>query len=293
MKLNLNSFVLALLASFLLGACDSKKKDNSSQFEQAKDTLPQGVKRIGDKLPPPCEIPYVIQATGAEYNQALVNDRRKVDDYSSQNDKAALNLGVFAADIGYLSSYEKTQESIDYLTSTKRLAENLGVTTAFDKAMLERFERNIGNRDSLCNLLNDAIKQMDQILTGDTRSKLAALMLTGSFVESLYISTGLIKSYPQNTFSKPEQVTSVLTPLMLIVVKQRSSIPEVSKILSEADQTGPIPTIIEDLKQLEESYRVLNMEEQMKNNNGKLIFTSTTLDGITKMVEKLRGDIVK
>ena len=139
----------------------------------------------------------------------------------------------------------------------------------------------------------DAIKQIDQILTGDTRSKLAALMLTGSFVESLYISTGLIKSYPKNTFSKPEQVTNVLTPLMLIVVRQRSSIPEINKILSEADQTGPIPAIIEDLKQLEESYKVLNMEEQMKQNNGKLTFTSTTLDGITKMVEKLRGDIVK
>jgi hypothetical protein len=51
----------------------------------------------------------LLQATGAEFNQSLLNDRSKVDQYSSRNDKAALNLGI-AADIGYLSSYDKLRK---------------------------------------------------------------------------------------------------------------------------------------------------------------------------------------
>ena len=295
MKFKLNA--LLILTSFIsigLWSCGSKsdKSQNSDEFTEAEKSLKDEIKDIAYSIPPPSEIPYLLEATGAEYNQSLINDRKKADGYGSQSDKAALNLGVYTADIGYLSVYEKTQESIDYLNACKSLADQLGISGSFDRATLEKFEANIANKDSLAALLNDAVKKTDRYLKDDNRSKLGALLVTGSFVESLYLSTGIIKSYPRDILPDDKR-NLILTPLIRVVVDQRKSVNEVTKMLSAVEQTGPIPTIIEDLKALEASYAAANIEEQIINNKANLSLSGKTLEGITKVVEKLRGDIVQ
>ncbi|MFN7329043.1 MAG: hypothetical protein ACK5UP_06010, partial [Bacteroidota bacterium] len=179
MKLSrFSTYLIALATASLLAACGSstKKDDQSSdEFKQAEESLKDQIKDVVYNIPSPSEIPYLLQATGAEFNQSLLNDRKKVDQYLSRSEKAALNLGVYAADIGYLSSYEKTQEAIDYLNSAKKLADNLNISS-FDPEVLKRFESNISNRDSLSNLLDGAIKKTDKYLKDDQRNKLAALL---------------------------------------------------------------------------------------------------------------------
>src|SRR6478609_12199485 len=208
---------LTLLLTLGLWSCGSKKEkeDNNDEFKQAEESLTEEIKDVVYNIPSPSEIPYMLQATGAEFNQSLLSDRKKADQYLTRNDKAALNLGVYAADIGYLVSYDKTQEAIDYVTASKKLANGLGVLGAFDQEALKSFEKNISNKDSLTRLVNDAVKETEKYLKGDNRVKPAALMLTGSFIEGLYISTGLIKTYPKDL--KAEDRMLVLTPLLRVV----------------------------------------------------------------------------
>ncbi len=294
MKFKRYAFLLSLLVSFGLWSCGSKgdQNKNSDEFTDAEKSLKEEIKDIAYSIPPPSEIPYMLQATGADFNQSLVNDRRKADSYGSQSDKAALNLGVYTADIGYLSSYDKTQESIDYLNACKNLADKLGVTGSFDQATLQKFEANIANKDSLAALLNDAMKKTDKYLKDGNKSKLGALLVTGSFVESLYISTGLVKSYPKNILPGDAK-NAILTPLMLVIIRQRKSISEVTRMLASVDQTGPIPQIVADLKNLESSYTTAGLEEKIKNNKGAMVLSDKDLEGITSVVEKLRSDIVQ
>ncbi|HBK87742.1 MAG: hypothetical protein U0289_11510 [Cyclobacteriaceae bacterium] len=293
MKLKLNAILLALLAVVGLWSCGSKGDQSKSadEFADAEKSLKEEIKDIAYTIPPPAEIPYMLQATGADFNQSLVNDRKKADSYGSQSDKAALNLGVYTADIGYLSSYDKTQESIDYLNACKNLADKLGVTGSFDRGTLEKFEANIANKDSLAALLNDAMQKTDRYLKDGNKSKLGALLVAGSFVESMYISTGLIKSYPKDILPDDKR-NLILTPLMSVVIKQRKSVGEVAKMLASVDQTGPIPQIVADLNALEASYAALNLEDKIKSNKANLALSDKNLAEITKVVEKLRGDIV-
>jgi hypothetical protein len=221
----LSIYLLAIATASLLASCGSstKKDDQSSdEFKQAEESLKDQIKDVVYNIPSPSEIPYLLQATGAEFNQSLLNDRKKVDQYLTRNEKAALNLGVYAADIGYLSSYEKTQEAIDYLSSAKKLADNLGISS-FDPEVLKRFEANISNKDSLATLLDRAVKKTDKYLKDDSRTKLAALLVTGSFVEGLSISTGLIKTYPNNVLKEADR-NNILTPLIRVILEQEKSI---------------------------------------------------------------------
>jgi len=290
----LSALFLSLLITLVLWSCGTSKKDENSsdEFKQAEESLKDQIKDVVYNIPSPTEIPYLLEATGAEFNPSLINDRKKVDSYAARNDKAALNLGVYAADIGYLTSYDKTQEAIDYLNATKTLADNLGVIGSFDADILKKFEANIANRDSLAGLLNETVQKTDRYLKDDNRNKLASLMVTGSFVEGLYISTGLIKSYPKNIL--PDDARNlVLTPLMRVVLQQEKSVSELLSMLSTVEQTDPVTTIVADLTALDASYRALNIDEQIKNNRADLILSDKNLVDITNIVEKMRKSIVE
>jgi hypothetical protein len=287
-------FLCALLAAGLAscGSSSEDKSKNSDEFDEAGEALKQQIEEVVYNIPSPSEIPYLLQATGAEFNQTLVNPRQKVDSYTTLNHKAALNLGVYVADIGYLTSYDKTQEAIDYLGACKTLADNLGLIGTFDSELGKQFEKNISNKDSLAQLLDRTIKQAEAFLIDDNRNKLSSLVVTGSFIEGLYISTGLIKSYPKNILPEDSR-NLVLTPLMRVVLEQKKAVSELLKMLKSVEQTEPVTSIVADIKALEETYQKLNIEEQIKNNRADLLLSDKNLEGITTLVEKIRKEITE
>lgn len=289
-------FLMFAQVTFGLMSCGSSTSDkvnNSEEFKEAqKETLKQQIEDVVYNIPSPTEIPYLLQATGADFDQGLVNPRTKVDQYATRHDKAALNLGVYSADVGYLASYEKTQDAISYLSTTKTLAENLNVIGAFDADVLKKFEENITNKDSLTRLLDSTIKKTEDFLKDDNRNKLAALVITGSFVEGLYISTGLVKNYPKSALPEDKR-NLILTPIMQIILQQKKSVTELKNMLSALEQTEPVATIVEDLRKLEAAYANLNIEEQIKNNKANLVLTDKNLVEITSITEKLRQSIVE
>jgi len=291
-RINLVFSTLIAIGLASCGSSSSDKDKNSSEFKEAEESLKEQIEEVIYNIPSPSEIPYLLQATGAEFNESLVNPRTKVDQYASRTDKAALNLGVYAADIGYLSSYDKTQEAIDYLNSTKTLADNLGIIGSFDVEVLQKFESNISNKDSLTLLLDRTIKKAENYLADDNRNKLSALVVTGSFIEGLYISTGLVKSYPKDLLPDDSR-NLVLTPLIRVVLEQKKSVSDLLKMLSNIEQNEPIPTIVSDLKALESAYASLNIEEQIKNNKANMVLTDKNLIEITTIVEKIRKNITE
>lgn len=296
MKFNrLIYFSLSATIALGLASCGSSSSDkdkNSEEFKAAEEALKQQIEEVVYNIPSPTEIPYLLQATGAEFNEGLLNSRAKVDQYATRTDKAALNLGVYAADIGYLSSYDKSQEAIDYLNSCKTLADNLGVIGSFDVEILKRFEASISNKDSLSYLLDQAIKKTEMFLKDDSRNKLSALVVAGSFIEGLHISTGLINSYPKNLLPDDNRI-QVLTPLMRVVLEQKKSVGELLKMLQTVEQTEPVVAIVTDLAALDKAYTALNIEEQIKNNRGDLVLSDKNLQEISVIVERLRQGIVE
>ena len=174
----------------------------------------------------------------------------------------------------------------------KNLADKLGVIGSFDADVLIRFEKNISNKDSLTALLDQSVQKTGSYLKDDSRNKLAALMVTGSFIEGLYISTGLIKSYPKDLLPD-DQRNLVLTPLMRVILEQEKSVDELVKMLGTVEQTDPVTTIVADLISLQASYRALNIEEQIKNNKANLVLTDKNLVDITVIVAKMRTFITE
>ena len=283
---------LSALIAIGLASCGPNSRDkekDSDEFQEA-DSLESRIENLVYDMPTPSEIPYMLQTTGAEFNEGLINPRTKAEKYASITNKAALNLGVYAADIGYLVSYEKTQEAIDYVNAAKSLADGLGIIGSFDLELLNQFEKNISNRDSLTKLLDRTVKKTEEFLKDDNRNKLSALVVAGSFIESLYIATGLVKTYPKDLL--PDDAKNlILTPLIKVVLDQKKSVPELLKMLSAVEQDEPVASMVTDLKALEAQYNALNIDEQIKNNKANLVLSDKNLVEITNIVEKIRNGI--
>src|SRR5690606_39239514 len=150
------------------------------------------------------------------------------------------------------------------------------IVGTFDAALAERFEANISNRDSLEHLLNSTVKQTEEFLKNDNRNELAAQIVTGSFIEGLYISTGLVKTYPKDLLPDDSR-NLVLTSIIRSIVDQKVSVSEVKRMLSSVGQSEAISGIVTDLNQLEAAYNSLNIEEQIRNNRADLVLSDKNL----------------
>lgn len=291
MKLKLNALVVFLLGGLLVIACGPKKDDDKSkEFENAKPLEEEIVHLVTEDFPKPSEIPYMVMATGADYNPSLINSRQGIEGYLPNTEKAALNLGVYAADMGYLASYDKTQESIEYFNSCKQIADELGIMQGFDPEMVKRVDSNIGNRDSLTKALDEAVGKA-AVHVKAQYSKMGAMIITGSFIESLYLATGIIKTYPKTAYRD-----AVLVELTKTVIKQGGAVDEVLGMLQnpKIEKTETVNMLIKDFTALQESYGPLKeLQARITKGDPKLAFNEQTLAAATKSIEKIRGDIVK
>ncbi len=290
-KLSTRIFAVIAGMAFILSSCGGgdKPSDASNEFDEGEQALEDNITTVVYEIPPPSEIPGMLERSGVEYNFELLNPESNVDSYMINSDKAAMNLGVYATDVGYLIAYEKVQEALDYMGTSRKLAEELGLTGSFESSVVAQFERNLDNRDSLVYLLDNTIKNSSEYLNNEQRKKTAAMMLTGSVVEGLHISCQLVKNYPSDL---PDDIKNmVLTDLIRAILDQEKSVGEVVKMLETIEQTGDVSSILTQFKNLKAQYESLDIQEQISNNQGSLVLTDEHLTEITAILEDLRADI--
>lgn len=287
-QLLLQTKYLIVVLTVTLSACGGSGGENKNN-ETGKDTAKSIVndtkeqnKKVLTKIPKPSEIPYLIKQTGSEFDAKMPNAPESSDKYKTTNNKAALNLGIYATDLGYVVTYEKVQNAIDYMNATKGLAEKLGVSNAFKPSTVKRFQDNLSNVDSLTSIINESMKKSDEYLKNDERNDIAALIFTGSFLEGLFISTELVANYPKDILPEDARI-QILIPLVRVILDQKAPLEELIKALKSLnDKPEDVNKLISDLDELYKMYETLNIDEKIKKNQGDLILSDKTLTGITK-----------
>ena len=189
----LNTKIIAFgLASVLLYSCgDPKPTEGETGDDLADtDTVKAVALNVGGELfsvPSPMQTALLIQKSGVAYDKAILNAGNKNGQYASDYSKA-LNLGIYGADLGYVSMYNQTQDAIGYLGAVKNLADKLGVSAAFDQSTMKRINDNISNKDSMLMLVGIAYRASDAYLKTNKRTEISSLILTGGWIESMHFS---------------------------------------------------------------------------------------------------------
>ncbi len=155
------------------------------------------VDKIVNSFPSPVEVAAIIKDLDVPFSKKYLVSPDIIENYDT-NVKKALGLGVLSADLGYLNVYERTTLIIQYLSSIKRLADDLRIGQFFDFQSLKRLATSNDNLDSLIFLSLNSFMQMNQYLQQNARGNLSLLMITGVWIESLYLMTQVYKDRPDD-----------------------------------------------------------------------------------------------
>jgi hypothetical protein len=179
-----------------LTSCDGRKDADSEDLIDSTDTIKSTVLNIGGELfsiPSPIQTAMLVQRSGIEYDKSVLSPANKQNTYSTEF-SMALILGIYGADLGYVSLYNQNQDALGYLASIKHLSDRLGVSAAFDQATMERIKNNLTNRDSMMVLVGLAYRASDAYLKDNKRNDISSLVLAGGWIESMHFSYSAYKN---------------------------------------------------------------------------------------------------
>lgn len=185
-------FASFIAISMAFVSCGSSDDPNGNETVDTADaeTKVRDVKaqNVFYSIPSPIETTTLLKAAGAKYNAKILNPIENVSKYETVAAKA-LNLGVYGSDLSFTSIFDQTQESMLYLRCTNKLASGLGISGAFDETTTSRIESNMQNRDSLLAIISDSYWNADSYLKENGQPGVSALIVTGGWMEGLYIAT--------------------------------------------------------------------------------------------------------
>ena len=103
--------------------------------------------------PSPIQIASILKKVNMPYEDGLTNSVDNVDKYPTKI-KQTLNFGVYSCDLAYCVTNDKYEQAADFLKANKKLSSKIGLETIFrSENLVDRFESNIGNQDSIMEIL--------------------------------------------------------------------------------------------------------------------------------------------
>jgi len=269
----LRLYVIGMLVAtgILFSGCSNsqKKQDigipDASELTLKEDLIPE---LSGYPIPTSYDITKHIYEAGAPALLSVLNKPEKASEYITQRDKV-LNLGVYAADLCYATTYRLKQGTMNYLEATKILIDDLGISTTFNVTYAERIEQNIENRDSLIQVVTESFDDTWNYLIENQQDVLARLVVCGSWIEGIYITTNAAATAVNNT--------SFLEAL----ARQKNSLNGLVDLLESVKEVEEVSDIYESLSEIKEFYEGVGD-----------IMTDEQLKVLSEMIAVLRNSIV-
>ncbi|NME66722.1 hypothetical protein [Flammeovirga aprica] len=288
----LGKVALACGLATSLVACGGSSETAQKKEEAKKEIAAQKATKadfniILNNAPEPTAIPVLLERSGAEFDATLLNKRESATSYTLTEASSALNFGVYLSDIAYLSAFGKAQEAIDYFTTAKTLSDKLGISQAMGEDLSEKLEKSLSDKEAMLKVISSSEGKVKQFLNTNSQYDVAALIVTGTTLEALHISLGLVHNAPADL---PEAARdALLVDLMSSIAKQRSSIDAIVEILAPLQNGGDKAVeYAKAFKALQAEYDKLNFDEKLKDNKGGYQLKADDLKGISTIVEKLR-----
>ena len=138
----------------------------------------------------PVEVCNIFERLGLHYNDTIILATENHDLYMSSY-KAAMNLGVYGVDMGYMKLFGVNRQTVSYFNTIKTLSERLNMPDTFLSDAIRSLDADMSNADTLTGLMNDAYQKIDNHLRLEGSEGTLGLMLMGGWMEAMYLATQL------------------------------------------------------------------------------------------------------
>lgn len=230
---------LMIILAVVAVSCKSGGQGKDAGLEIPDSVLNAGVEiseevmqDIVQNISSPVEMAAMIKDLGVPFSNRYISTTERVGNLTTSFQQS-LNLGIYAADLGYLNMYNKTSAVVDYLTAIKSLADAIKVGQFFDFTTLKRLATNSKNLDSLMYISVHSFNQMDKYLHSNNRTNLSALMVTGVWIEGLYLGTQVYKATPNKELADRIGEQKLTLDQLLLILEKFQQDKQYTKLLGE------------------------------------------------------------
>jgi len=235
-------FVFAITFSNCKGG-----EENNDELTGDTVTAVNIQKEILFSMPAPSDIALIlIDAPDLKFQEEILNSPENADKYIS-NLSIALNLGIYTADLSYVSYFEQSQLSLNYLIVSKKLAEKLGITNAIEEKHLELISNAKIDKRAMITIVNEVFMNTDSYLLENNRKDIMSMILVGGWVEAQYIATRLTKDSPTKN-----------TELTQRIIDQQSVVQLMALMFENVPEDAELGVLKNDVKQIREAYIKFN-----------------------------------
>lgn len=219
-------------------------------------------------IPTSVEVVEMLQRAGAPYILGISNPVANADRYFTENSKA-LNLGVFGADLSYAATYEMNQETMRYLQVCRQLIGELNISTSFNLSFVERVERNLDNKDSLINIVSESFYDTYVFLNENRRDDLSLLVMAGSWIEGIYLTSQIAIGARDNT-----EITD-------IIVRQEEPLEKLLVLMDDHEDDEFIYSFYQELSEIYQFIKDLSSP-----------MTDDEVNSFSEKIESLRNRVI-
>jgi hypothetical protein len=258
------TFSTLLLSSSLLWISCGQTEAPKSEVKAEKAATPSSestsgtpVNKLTDfkfhiliaNIPSPIALIDKLPVAGISYKNDLVNPTENESKYSTTF-KKALNFGVYSCDLGYLSTNEQFSGIKKYFAASRNLANSLEAGDIFKQIVGTRLDNNMENKDTITHVIDDAYSAMDNYLRTNEKELIATEMITGSWIESQYITMNVLKNIEKSDKN---------SMLYDKIFEARIHLQNLTKLLSEYESNAEFKPLIEKIKALEAEMTALKI----------------------------------
>lgn len=225
-------WIILVLVAFV--SCEKKKTAEealiSTTFEAERQFFFNQIKN-------PDEVATIIQATGTVFQPTLINDPNYYSSYTSQEVKAAANLGIYLGDLNYSIAYGESTYTQSLFTAAHELSKVVGIEQRVLAFLMARYNQNLEQKDSIKAIVTDLFEGATTGLQGTEREKFVGIVMAGYQIENLHLALGIIQNGAQGAAQNP---ATAISSIKQLVLNQQQPVETTYQFLrSIADPTNP------------------------------------------------------
>lgn len=202
--------ILTVCVIILLSSCQKNQDTNSNDaraFEAERTTFFNSLKNREE---------ITTRAPGLTgFNPTLLNDTKNYYLYSTSEVMAAANLGIYLADLNYCILFKKSEEAKKYFEAVYELSKIIRVEKSTLEFLINRYEANIAQNDSLKLMVGQLLAQSTVGLQGTDRERLAGIAMAGYQIENLHLVVSTLNSFPDTLTAQQTQTQELLLNFIL------------------------------------------------------------------------------
>ena len=230
------TYLFAVL--LLISSCKNRTKNpDTPGYEPNHGSLSisdQAMNDIIENISSPIEMASLIKQLGVPFSSRYLVDIDQIDNFRTSF-KMAYALGILGADLGYLNVYNKTGTAVSYLAAIKRLSDGLKISKFFDFRTIKRLAISNSNVDSLMYLSVYSFNQMDNHLRETDRSNLSALMVSGVWIEGMYLATQVANEKPDKKLAEFIGGQKLILNDLLLILKNYEKDEQFKDLISDLE----------------------------------------------------------